>query len=94
MKMNRDSAILAVSALHRRVGRALTLCEPMCGTGVRGIRLALEAEGVSEVVMGDLNPHAVELSETNIRLNRVSNRVRVRLLEANLLLSLHDRPYG
>lgn len=94
MKMNRDSAILAVSTLHRRYGRLLSLCEPMCGTGVRGIRLALEAEGVGEVVMGDLNPLAVELAERNINLNGVSNRVRVRLLEANLLLSLHDRPYG
>ena len=94
MKMNRDSAILAVSALHRRLGRSLSLCEPMCGTGVRGIRLALEAEGVIGVVMGDLNPLAVEMAELNIRLNAVSNLVRTRLLDANLLLSLHDRPYG
>jgi tRNA (guanine26-N2/guanine27-N2)-dimethyltransferase len=94
MRMNRDSAVLAASTLHSRLSRPLSLCEPMCGTGVRGIRLALEAEGVREVVMGDLNPLAVRLVERNISLNAVSDRVRVRLIDANLLLSLHDRPYG
>ncbi|KYH38374.1 MAG: tRNA (guanine(26)-N(2)/guanine(27)-N(2))-dimethyltransferase, partial [Candidatus Bathyarchaeota archaeon B23] len=30
MRMNRDSAVLAVSALQRRLWRSLSLCEPMC----------------------------------------------------------------
>lgn len=94
MRMNRDSSVLAVSTLYRRLSRPLTICEPMCSTGVRSIRLSLEAEGVDEVVMGDLNPLAVRLAEMNINLNAVSERVRVMLMDANLLLSLHDRPFG
>jgi tRNA (guanine26-N2/guanine27-N2)-dimethyltransferase len=90
MKLNRDSAVLLLKAYRRRAPRGLKLCEPMCGTGVRGIRLALEVEGVEGVVMGDVSPQAVRLAEINAALNRVSDRVRVRLMDANLLLSLHS----
>jgi tRNA (guanine26-N2/guanine27-N2)-dimethyltransferase len=89
MKLNRDSAVLVLNAYRRRAPKGLKLCEPMCGTGVRGIRLALEVEGVEGVVMGDVSPLAVRLAEINAALNRVSDRVRVRLMDANLLLALH-----
>ncbi|MBQ03465.1 tRNA (guanine(10)-N(2))-dimethyltransferase [Candidatus Bathyarchaeota archaeon] len=92
MNMNRDSAILALGALQRRLSRPLTICEPMCGTGIRGIRMALEVPKVREIVLGDMSPHAVRLTEKNIGLNGMSERVRVRRMEANLLLSLHARP--
>ncbi len=92
MKLNRDSAILALSALQRRLSRPLTICEPMCGTGIRGIRMALEGLGVREAVLGDMSYHAVRLAEGNIRMNGLGERVRVRRMEANLLLSLHARP--
>lgn len=92
MKLNRDSAVLALGAYQKNVYRPISVCEPLCGTGVRGIRLALEVEGVERVVVSDLNPRAVELAEENVSLNQVSDRVSVRLLEANLLLSLHASP--
>jgi len=92
MSMNRDSAVLALGAHQNRVSRTLTVCEPMCGTGVRGIRLALEAPGVERVVMGDMNSSAVWLAHENARLNGVFDRVSVRLMEANLLLSIHSKP--
>ncbi len=90
MRLNRDSAVLALKAHRRKSSKSLTLCEPMCGTGVRGIRLALEVDGVERAVLGDVNPLAVELAEINAALNNVSDRVRVRLMEANLLLTLHS----
>jgi len=92
MRLNRDSAVLALGVHQRRVSRPLTVCEPMCGTGVRGIRLALETSGVERVVMGDMNSSAVRLAQENARLNGVSDRVSVRLMEANLILSLHSKP--
>ena len=92
MKMNRDSSILALGALQGRLSRPLTICEPMCGTGIRGIRMALEAPEVQEVVLGDMSYNAVMLTDENIRMNDVGDRVRVRRMEANLLLSLHARP--
>lgn len=93
MRLNRDMAVLALGAHQRSLSRPLAVCEPMCGTGVRGIRLALEVADLDELVMGDLNPNAVRLAEENAALNGVAEKVRIRLMEANLLLSLHDRPW-
>jgi len=92
MRLNRDSAVLALGVHQSRLGRGVSACEPMCGTGVRGVRLALEVEGVEEVVLGDLSPRAVELARENASLNGVSDRVTVRHMEANLLLAHHAKP--
>ena len=91
MRLNRDTAVLAVSVLGDRLGRPVDVCEPMCGCGVRGIRLALEA-GAGKVTMGDLNPSGVLISEENARRNGVSDKVSVRFLDANLMLNLHSSP--
>jgi tRNA (guanine26-N2/guanine27-N2)-dimethyltransferase len=91
MRLNRDTAVLSVSVEGDRLGRPVEVCEPMCGCGVRGIRLAIEA-GAIRVLMGDLNPSGVKVSEENVRRNGVSDRVRVRLMDANLMLNLHSSP--
>ncbi len=90
MRLNRDTAVLALAAHQRRLGKPVEACEPMCGSGVRGIRLTLEVEEVGLVVMGDWNPVAVRLAEKNASLNGVTDRIRVRRIEANLLLRLHE----
>lgn len=92
MKLNRDVAVLALQVYQRRLGRRLVVCEPMCGTGVRGIRLAREVEGVERIVMGDLNPLAARLASYNVEFNALSDRVVVRNLDVNLLLALHSGP--
>lgn len=93
MATNRDTAVLALRA-HTRGGEDVSVCEPMCGTGVRGIRLALEAGKVQQVVMGDLSPTALKVAQANAALNGVSHLVRLRLLDASLLMSLHGYPGG
>lgn len=91
MRLNRDTAVLAVSVLGGRLGRPVEACEPMCGVGVRGVRLVLEA-GAGKVVMGDLNPSGVQIAEENARRNGVADRVTVRFMDANLMLNLHSSP--
>jgi tRNA (guanine26-N2/guanine27-N2)-dimethyltransferase len=91
MRLNRDTAVLAVSILGNRLGRGVEACEPMCGCGVRGTRLALES-GVKKIIMGDLNPSGVQLSEENARRNGISSTVTVRFMDANLMLNLHSSP--
>ena len=93
MVTNRDTAVLAFRA-HTRELNDVTACEPMCGTGIRGIRLALETEGLKHVVMGDLNPTALKIAQTNVALNGVGHVVRLRQLDAKLLMSLHGYPGG
>ncbi len=92
MEMNRDSAILVAENLHQRLKRSLSVCEPMCGTGVRGIRLALETSGVENLLLGDMSYQAVKLAEENIKINGLRDKIRVRWIEANLLLALHSKP--
>lgn len=92
MRLNRDSAVLVLAAHQKKLTRNVVLCEPLCGTGIRGVRLALEVEGVERILMGDLNPRAVRIAEKNAYKNRVSDKIEVRLMEANLLLSIHGRP--
>ena len=94
MKMNRDSAVLVLKAHQAKLMRSVNVCEPLCGSGVRGVRLALEVPEVEKVVMGDLNPKAIRLGEENARVNGVSSTTEFRLLDANLLLSLHAYPGG
>jgi len=94
MKMNRDSAVLALKTHQAKLKRSVNVCEPLCGSGVRGVRLALEVPEVEKVVMGDLNPNAIRLGEENARVNDVSSVTEFRLLDANLLLSLHAYPGG
>lgn len=92
MRLNRDTAILALNVYQKSLSKPISVCEPMCGTGVRGIRIALEVPDVSQVVLSDVNPKAVQLASENARLNKVSGKVRIRWMEANLLLSLHSNP--
>lgn len=92
MRLNRDSAVLVLATHQKRLARNVVGCEPLCGTGIRGVRLALEVEGVERILMGDLNPRAVRIAEENASRNGVSDKIEVRLMEANLLLSIHARP--
>ena len=91
MQLNRDTAVLILSILGDELMRPTQVCEPMCGSGVRGVRFALEA-GAGSVALSDLNPSGVELTEENIRRNGVGNIVRTRVMDANLLLNLHSSP--
>jgi len=40
MELNRDLAVLAVQAFQRIGGGAVSICEPLSGSGIRAIRLA------------------------------------------------------
>jgi tRNA (guanine26-N2/guanine27-N2)-dimethyltransferase len=94
MKLNRDTAVVVLSVYQKKIGRVIKICDPFCGSGVRGIRFSIEVPGPKKVIMGDLNPQAVKLSEENIRLNKVSGEVTVRLIEANLLMNIHSHPFA
>ncbi len=94
MKTNRDTAVLALRAYQRRKGRNVQVCEPMTGSGVRGIRLLLEAGDIDDMVLGDLSPSALALAGENAKLNGVWDRIKFRELDANLLMALHSYPFG
>jgi tRNA (guanine26-N2/guanine27-N2)-dimethyltransferase len=91
MEFNRDIAVLAVQAFRRKVDREISICEPLTGSGIRGVRFATEIKDVS-VLVSDITERAVKLALRNVELNGLQDRVKVEHKEANCLLSCHGAP--
>jgi tRNA (guanine26-N2/guanine27-N2)-dimethyltransferase len=93
MAFNRDISVLTLKAHIKIVsGEGLRICDAMTGVGARGIRYAREVEEVSEVVLNDLNPIALQFAEYNSHLNKVNEKTRIVHDEANRALSLASTP--
>lgn len=92
MELNRDLAVLALQTHQKMVGKKVSVCEPLSGCGIRGIRFAVEVDGVRKIVLGDVNPKAAKLAQLNVRRNKLAERVLVLNEDANLLLSRHAVP--
>ncbi|MDG7048259.1 MAG: hypothetical protein JRN61_04745 [Nitrososphaerota archaeon] len=75
-RMARDIFIICLSAFSELVGsRDLSFAEAFTGTGVKGIRLAMEGNGYSKFFMNDLNDAAVNVVGNNARLNGIEGKV-------------------
>ncbi len=92
MELNRDIAVLASQAYQRTLNREFTVCEPLAGCGIRGIRFATEVEGVEKVVINDINAKAFQLASYNVGMNELSERVVVKNEDANFLLASYGAP--
>lgn len=92
MELNRDLAVLTLQAFQWVVGGQLSICEPLAGCGVRGVRLAKEVDGVERVIINDINREAWRLALFNIGKNSVSGIVEVENDDANFLLSRFGAP--
>jgi len=91
MEFNRDIAVLALQAYQREVRREITICEPLTGCGIRGLRYAAEIKGVKEVVINDISVRAFRLAHHNVKRNRLIGRVVTLNQDANFLLNSHSR---
>jgi tRNA (guanine26-N2/guanine27-N2)-dimethyltransferase len=92
MELNRDISVLAFQAHQRTVNREISICEPLTGSGIRGVRFAAEIHSVKKVVISDISERAVKLAKYNARLNGLQDRVTVQHKDANCLLSCHGAP--
>jgi tRNA (guanine26-N2/guanine27-N2)-dimethyltransferase len=84
MKDNRDITVALIIA----EGRKLKICDLLAGTGIRSIRLLLEAnKNVKEITINDLSEKSVALVKKNLLLNRLKNKkIIVTNKDANMLL--------
>ncbi len=91
MKENRDIAVLALATyLKLNSIKEAIVADVLGGTGVRGIRFALEvAPHTFKVYINDKNPLAYELSLKNVKLNGLEEKVIVENFDANLMLQIH-----
>ncbi|RLG78029.1 MAG: tRNA (guanine(10)-N(2))-dimethyltransferase [Thermoprotei archaeon] len=81
MVSNRDSTIVVLKALNVKIGFA---ADSLAGTGVRGIRIALEVGGVEQVLINDIDATAFNIMKKNVELNpTVKHKVKVFRMDAN-----------
>ena len=92
MELNRDVAVLVLQTYQQTLSKEISVCEPLTGCGVRGIRFAIEVEGIRNIVVNDINPKAAKLAKLNAERNKLAERVFVMNEDANLLLSRYAAP--
>jgi len=92
MELNRDLAVLALQAYQKMLGREISVCEPLTGCGIRGVRFAVEVDGVRKAFMNDISLEATKLAKFNVERNALAERVSVANEDANLFLSRYAAP--
>jgi tRNA (guanine26-N2/guanine27-N2)-dimethyltransferase len=92
MELNRDVSVLAFHAYQRLVNREISICDPLTGSGIRGVRFAAEIRSVKKVVVSDINERSSNLAQHNVHLNGLEDLVTVEHTDANCLLSCHGAP--
>lgn len=85
MELNRDLSVLAIKAYKNELDHEIAICDAFGGSGIRGIRYAKEIDSVSNVVITDINPLAVQCANENIEINNLGN-VTVYKEDSNILL--------
>ena len=92
MEFNRDLTVLAFKAYQHMVNHEISICEPFTSQGIRGIRFAVEVDGVSKVLLSDINTTALELAKHNVQLNKLENKITLKHKDANCVLSCNASP--
>lgn len=87
MEYQRDITMSALRVWQKMAGHALSICDPLAGTGVRSIRVALEVPGIEKITINDANPRAFALIKKNIKMNKPKKGIGVEITnkKANML---------
>jgi tRNA (guanine26-N2/guanine27-N2)-dimethyltransferase len=92
MELNRDIAVLALQTYQKLLNQEISVCEPLTGCGVRGVRFAVEVKGVKKVLINDINRKAFQLANHNVQMSGLSGRITVANEDANCLLGCYGAP--
>ncbi len=63
---------ITVSVLNSYFPKKFLACDPLAGSGVRGLRIVKETKG--EVVLNDITSEAVKLMKSNFKLNKINQK--------------------
>jgi len=87
MSLDRDISVAVLSVFKKMFSEKskneIEICDPLCATGVRGLRYKKEVGG--DVTLNDKNERAIELARKNAKLNKLS--VSIKNESAALLLA-------
>jgi tRNA (guanine26-N2/guanine27-N2)-dimethyltransferase len=92
MEFSRDIAVMFLRLYSGMRDKPLEVCDPLAGSGARGVRYAKEVCNLSLAVVSDLNEDAIPLIRENARINGVEAKVVVACKDANLLLNEYAAP--
>jgi tRNA (guanine26-N2/guanine27-N2)-dimethyltransferase len=92
MELSRDIAVLALQSYQKMVNREISVCEPLTGSGIRGLRFAAEAKGIRKVLINDINQKAFQLANYNVQNSALGERITVLNEDANCLLGCYGAP--
>jgi tRNA (guanine26-N2/guanine27-N2)-dimethyltransferase len=92
MEFNRDLTVLVFKAYQHLVNHEISICEPFTSQGIRGIRFAVEVDGVTKVLLSDISTTALELAKHNVELNKLENIITLKHKDANCILSSNASP--
>jgi len=92
MEPNRDLTIAVVEQYfnyYEHKEKSLKFIDGLAGSGIRGLRLTKEIELNIDfnMVLNDGNPHAVELINENIKLNKLQDKTKTMNENLNTVLS-------
>ena len=87
-EFNRDISVIAYSSFlsnpnvgfynsknnRRHQGSEVVMADSLCGTGARGLRVAVEAIGIDKIYFNDANPLAVEIAKKSSSINQVKDK--------------------
>ena len=87
-EFNRDISVIAYSSFlsnpnvgfynsknnRKHQGNEVVMADSLCGTGARGLRIAVEAMGIDKIYFNDANPLAVEIAKKSSAINQVKDK--------------------
>ena len=90
----RNVIVSFLSVFRKKTDHDLVICDPMAASGVRGIRLLKEVNGIEKVVFNDANPESVELIKKNLELNKIpKEKYEIENKDCNLLFLERKREF-
>ncbi len=86
MGKQRDITVCALAVFQKESDRKLEICDPLAGSGVRGIRLLKEDKGIEKITFNDVSSESIKLIRKNLRLNKITKKTKVVNNDARILL--------
>ena len=87
-EFNRDISVIAYNSFlsnpnvgfynsknnRKHQGDGVVMADSLCGTGARGLRVAVEAIGIDKIYFNDANPLAVKIAKKSSSINQVKDK--------------------
>lgn len=90
MELNRDLSMLVCQWLVNSSKNIVKICDGLAASGIRGIRIANEVEGIFETTINDWDKDAYNLIKKNVEQNKLKN---IEVFNENLNSLLSQKKY-